>query len=866
MIYRLLLTVFVWLSVCIGPPAGVHAQGLGSLLGGVQGAAEAPLDASADDIAKETLAQTLRNAARDGVDIIVIDTEGRVITKGGPEATEGASSDTSPSEQAAPSVDDYSRLMETQENVDRARNELLDRLRSLPQAFEEVQYILRAASPNGTIFRFVEVLLLCIVLFSIGVFVEYFVFGKRIAKRIVTSRIMDAPAGYAEKMPFLVLRFFMGVIGILVSVAVAYTLGALFLPPLEDSAIRFTVTLINIGYFFCRLLASLWRMILSPFLSQYRIPAFSDRDAKRLYSWVCFLTVLDVCAIVFGLWIGELGLTYDVYALVAAVMSAVVVIFNIALVVANGAAVSNALRGGKPALEVGMLSRFLSRVWAPVVIAYVIFAWFELAYDLAFEIPSSIPLIAGAYGILISIIVVYGVVNYLIERGFARARVVRLLRERQAEQEAAEQERLEMEAHALKMLREDGPDPDGDDDLETALEGDTAAGPLAARIEPARAVASPTVEDLTQADRDMLDTASQGQPVHVLNSFEALARRVAAILAFVTGAYAFFYIWDNDSARMVENAFDRVLDVVIIIFVGYVVYHAFRIWIDTKIAEETEDEVAAEPGDEGGGSSASRLATLLPLFRNFTLLVVVAIIGLIVLTELGVNVAPLFAGAGIVGIAVGFGSQALVRDIFAGAFFLFDDAFRKGEYLDVGGVKGTVEKISVRSFQLRHHLGALHTIPFGELQVMTNYSRDWVIMKLPLRVTYDTDVEQVRKLIKKLGVSLLDDPVIGQNFISPLKSQGVIEMQDSAMIIRVKFMTKPGDQWLVRKRVYEEIRVLFAGEGIKFAHREVTVRLADGDTRELSEKDKQRIASAAAQTAVEADMDELGDEDAGDDR
>ena len=180
----------------------------------------------------------------------------------------------------------------------------------------------------------------------------------------------------------------------------------------------------------------------------------------------------------------------------------------------------------------------------------------------------------------------------------------------------------------------------------------------------------------------------------------------------------------------------------------------------------------------------------------------------------------------------------------------------------MGNVKGTVEKISVRSFQLRHHLGALHTIPFGELQVITNYSRDWVMMKLPLRVTYDTDVEMVRKLIKKLGQQLLSDPVIGENFIQPLKSQGVIEMQDSAMIIRVKFMTKPGDQWLVRKRVYEEIRMLFESEGIKFAHREVTVRLADGKVEDLTEEQKRKVA-AAAHATIEEDM---YDDDDGDDR
>jgi len=364
---------------------------------------------------------------------------------------------------------------------------------------------------------------------------------------------------------------------------------------------------------------------------------------------------------------------------------------------------------------------------------------------------------------------------------------------------------------------------------------------------------------------DEADRQAAMVPRQSLTSFEGLARRVAGILAFVTGAYAFFYIWDTEATLMVESHADKLLDVMVILFIGYVVYHAFRIWIDSKIEAETADQPEAELGDEGSGaSSASRLATLLPLFRNFVLIVLIVTIALIVLMEFGINVGPLFAGAGIVGVAVGFGSQALVRDIFAGAFFLFDDAFRKGEYLDVGGVKGTVEKISVRSFQLRHHLGALHTIPFGELQVMTNYSRDWVIMKLPLRVTYDTDVERVRKLIKKLGIALLDDPVIGDNFIQPLKSQGVIEMQDSAMIIRVKFMTKPGDQWLVRKKVYEEIRALFEREGIRFAHREVTVRLADGKVKDLSDEERDAV-TAAAQASLEEEA-QTGPEPGGDDR
>jgi moderate conductance mechanosensitive channel len=335
-----------------------------------------------------------------------------------------------------------------------------------------------------------------------------------------------------------------------------------------------------------------------------------------------------------------------------------------------------------------------------------------------------------------------------------------------------------------------------------------------------------------------------------------LARRVAGILAFVAGIYALIVIWNPQATMLESSALSRGLDVITILFIGYVLYHFFRIWIDTKIAEETEDVADAEPGAEGGISGASRLATLLPLFRGAILAVVFVSIGLIALLELGINVSPLFAGAGVVGLAVGFGAQTLVRDIFSGAFFLIDDAFRKGEYIDVGEVKGTVEKISIRSFQLRHHLGALNTIPFGEIKVLINYSRDWVIMKLPLRVTYDTDVEKVRKLIKALGVQLLDDPVIGDNFIQPLKSQGVTEMQDSAMIIRVKFMTKPGDQWLVRKKVYQEIRALFAREGIHFAHREVTVRLAEGKAEDLSEAQKEAV-TGAVQGILEEDA--LGD-------
>lgn len=346
---------------------------------------------------------------------------------------------------------------------------------------------------------------------------------------------------------------------------------------------------------------------------------------------------------------------------------------------------------------------------------------------------------------------------------------------------------------------------------------------------------------------DGVSSTSQG--------FKGLAEHAAGLLVVAGIAWSSADPWIAGSDHASDST-SGVLEVLLVVFIAYLCFRGVKILIDTKIAEEGGAEEAAELGDEGGAAGASRLATLLPIFRNFLLVVIAVIAGMIVLSELGVDIAPLFAGAGVIGLAVGFGAQTLIRDIFSGAFFLVDDAFRRGEYIDLGTVRGTVEKISVRSMQLRHHLGPLHTIPFGEIQYLTNYSRDWVMMKLPLRVTYDTDVEKVRKLIKTLGQELLEDPTVGDKFLEPLKSQGVYQMEDSAMIIRVKFMTKPGDQFGVRKVVYAKIRELFAQHGIHFAHKEVTVRLAEQPAdRPLTEEEKDAVVGAV-RPVIDAEMGE----------
>ena len=144
-----------------------------------------------------------------------------------------------------------------------------------------------------------------------------------------------------------------------------------------------------------------------------------------------------------------------------------------------------------------------------------------------------------------------------------------------------------------------------------------------------------------------------------------------------------------------------------------------------------------------------------------------------ILAALGVDILPLLAGASVVGVAIGFGSQTLVRDIVSGAFFLMDDAFRLGEYLEIGDAKGRVEKINVRSVFLRHHRGALNILPYGEIKRLRNTSRDWQVHVMEFRLTYDTSMLQVKKIIKQIGEELAADPDYAPDILQTLKSTGV---------------------------------------------------------------------------------------------
>ncbi|MFP5213717.1 MAG: mechanosensitive ion channel family protein [Acidobacteriota bacterium] len=221
----------------------------------------------------------------------------------------------------------------------------------------------------------------------------------------------------------------------------------------------------------------------------------------------------------------------------------------------------------------------------------------------------------------------------------------------------------------------------------------------------------------------------------------------------------------------------------------------------------------------------SRKGTLLLLLRKFILVFLIIVVGFSILASLGVNIAPLLAGAGVVGLAIGFGSQTLVKDIIAGIFFLIDDAFRVGDYVEAGTAKGTVEHISLRSIRLRHPRGQIFVVPFGDLKMVQNFTRDYIIEKLDVRVGFDTDPDVIRKIVKKINKEIKKDEEFANALLTDIKSVGVRAMEDSAMIMRVKFKCIPGEQFILRREVYHRLQRAFKEKGIEFANRNVTVYL-----------------------------------------
>ena len=221
--------------------------------------------------------------------------------------------------------------------------------------------------------------------------------------------------------------------------------------------------------------------------------------------------------------------------------------------------------------------------------------------------------------------------------------------------------------------------------------------------------------------------------------------------------------------------------------------------------------------------ASSRTKTLLPLLRRAVLVALVVFGGLIVLSELGIDIAPLLAGAGVVGLAIGFGSQALVRDVITGLFMLIEDTVAVGDVVTAGGHTGVVEDMSIRTIRLRDLEGSVHVIPFGDVTTVVNLTKDFSFALLDVGVAYREDTDRVSVVIKEVADEMQADEAWSALFLEPIEILGVNELADSAVIIRCRIKTPPIKQWGVKREMLRRLKKRFDAENIEIPFPHTTV-------------------------------------------
>ncbi|EME67961.1 small-conductance mechanosensitive channel [Paramagnetospirillum caucaseum] len=230
-----------------------------------------------------------------------------------------------------------------------------------------------------------------------------------------------------------------------------------------------------------------------------------------------------------------------------------------------------------------------------------------------------------------------------------------------------------------------------------------------------------------------------------------------------------------------------------------------------------EHYLAATDSEGNQLQRSGRVRTLLPLVRNAAFILLVVMVGLIVLSELGVNIAPLLAGAGVLGIAIGFGSQKLVQDIITGAFILFEDTMAVGDAVKVGEHVGTVEAISIRAIRIRDGNGALHTVPFGAVSTVINSSRGFNYAAIDIPVAYEVDTDKAAQVILDLGAEMRGEAAWGAMIIDPVEVQGVERFDAASVVLRARLKTTPGDRMTLIREFNRRLKQRFDAAGISMS-------------------------------------------------
>ena len=254
------------------------------------------------------------------------------------------------------------------------------------------------------------------------------------------------------------------------------------------------------------------------------------------------------------------------------------------------------------------------------------------------------------------------------------------------------------------------------------------------------------------------------------------------------------------------------LRIVLVLAIGYVAIRFVRLGLHQL---ERVMIVASDKQDQESGTAAKRAATLTGILRTIALSAIWAIIIIESLQLVGLDIAPILAGAGILGLAVGFGAQNLVRDLISGFFIILEDQVRLGDVAVINGTGGAVETITFRTISLRDFSGVVHIFPNGGITTLSNMTKDWSAFVLDMGVAYREDTDRVVEVMRSVGEELRHDQALGALIIEPIEIVGVENFADSAVTIRARIKTKPAEQWKVGREYRRRLKKAFDAQRIE---------------------------------------------------
>jgi moderate conductance mechanosensitive channel len=274
---------------------------------------------------------------------------------------------------------------------------------------------------------------------------------------------------------------------------------------------------------------------------------------------------------------------------------------------------------------------------------------------------------------------------------------------------------------------------------------------------------------------------------------------LTVLQAWEVSAFAWL---DSDLARRLGG---NLLSIGIIVLIALAVWEIFASAIERYLGKI----------DAGGAPRRTRIRTLLPLLRTAMLSLIVVMSGLIILSHLGINIAPLLAGAGVVGVAIGFGSQALVKDVITGLFILAEDQLAVGDIVDVGkDHAGVVEAISVRTIRLRDQAGTVHTVPFSEVTTVKNMTRDFAFVVARITISYGEDIDRVVEILREVSAELMEDETLREVILEAFEYLGVDALNENSVVLLVRIRTLPSKQFVVGRAFNRLVKIAFAKHGV----------------------------------------------------